>query len=89
MAIYKNYTIHKARELATTLKRGGVSEQVIKAVKEFDGSYKGAMQLCGKLVFWADASTFDDYWQEQVQKGLQEETGNACSLMRKLAKEVE
>ena len=89
MAISKNYTIYKARELAKKLKRAGVSEQVIKAINEFDGSYKGAMELCGKLVFWADASTFDDYWQEQVQKGLNKEEGKACELMSKLAKEAE
>lgn len=70
MGLYKNCKIAKCRELGESLGREGVSLEVIKAVDEFDGSYKGAMELCGKLAFWADVSTFDDYWQEQAQRGM-------------------
>ena len=73
MAIYKNYKIAKARKLGKHLGCEGVSLNVIKAIDEFDGSYKGAMELCGKLMFWADVSTFDEHWQEQVQRGLGKE----------------
>ena len=82
MAIYKNYKIAKLRELGESLGREGVSLQVIEAIESFDGSYKGAMQLCGKLVLWADVSTFDDYWKEQVQRGLSKEENKACTLLK-------
>jgi hypothetical protein len=80
MAISKNYKIAKIRELGEQLGREGVSKEVVKAIGGWDGSYKGAMELCGKLVLWADASTFDDYWQEQVQRGLSKEITNALEL---------
>lgn len=79
MALYKTYKIAQVRALAKELGKEGVSKRVIEAIDSWDGSYKGAMQLCGKLTFWADASTFDDYWKEQVQRGL-------CS---EAAKEIE
>lgn len=80
--IFKNYKIAKLRELGDTLGREGVSLQVIAAIKGWDGSYKGAMELCGKLTLWADVATFDDYWQEQVQRGIEKETDNACRLIK-------
>tara|TARA_R110000796_G_scaffold214800_1_gene330777 strand:- start:33655 stop:33915 length:261 start_codon:yes stop_codon:yes gene_type:complete len=81
MAIYKNYKIAKIRELGNSIGREGVSLHVIAAIEGWDGSYKGAMELCGKLTLWADASTFDDYWQEQVQRGLEKETNYALDLI--------
>jgi hypothetical protein len=81
MAIYKNYKIAKARKLGVKLGREGVSDHVIKAIEGWDGSYKGAMELCGKLTLWADVSTFDDYWQEQVQRGLSKEEAKAENLL--------
>ena len=44
--------------------------EAIKAIEDFDGSCKSAMELAGKLTLIADASTFDEYWQEQVQRGI-------------------
>lgn len=84
MAINKNYTIKKARNLGRKLKRSGIAEEVISEIEAFDGSYKGAMELCGKLIFWADASTYDEYWQEQVQKGLHKEVDKACIMLSDL-----
>jgi hypothetical protein len=81
MAIYKNYKIAKARKLGEKLGRAGVSFNVTKAIREFDGTHKGAMELCGKLTLWADVSTFDDYWQEQVQRGLSKEEAKAENLL--------
>ena len=81
MAIFKNYKIKKARQLGEELGRESVSLEVIKAIEEFDGSYKGSMELAGKLVLWADVATFDSYWQEQVQRGLSKAENRACSLI--------
>jgi hypothetical protein len=84
MAIFKNYKIAKIRELGEQLGREGVSKEVIKAIEGWDGSYKGAMELCGKLVLWADVSTFDCYWQEQVERGLSKEIANVLKLKETL-----
>ena len=83
MAIFKNYKIKKARELGNKLGRKGMSDEVEKAVNDFDGSPKGVMELAGKLVFWADVSTCDDYWQEQVERGLSKAVHRACDLSEK------
>jgi hypothetical protein len=87
MAIYKNYKIAKARKVGELLGREGVSDHVIKAIEGWDGSCKGAMELCGKLTLWADVSTFDDYWQEQVQRGIEKECSIACDLISTLNKQ--
>jgi hypothetical protein len=84
MAIYKNYKIAKVRKVGESLGREGVSDHVIKAIEGWDGSCKGAMELCGKLTLWADVSTFDDYWQEQVQRGIEKESSIACNLISTL-----
>ena len=49
--------------------RSGMSEEAITAVKEFDGSYKGAMMLAGRMKAIAQAAGCDEYWREQVGKG--------------------
>lgn len=49
--------------------RDGMSEAAIKAVEEFDGSYKGAMELAGKMKAIAQATSCDDYWSEKMNKG--------------------
>ena len=49
--------------------REGMSLEAIKAVEEFDGSYKGAMILAGKMKAIAQAAGCDDYWSEKVSKG--------------------
>lgn len=53
--------------------REGMSEAAIKAVEEFDGSYKGAMELAGKMKAIAQASTSDDYWSEKVSRGYHQQ----------------
>ena len=83
MPIFKNYKIAKLRELGGRLGREGVSKEVILAIEGCDGSYKGVMELCGKLTFWSDVSTFDDYWSEQVNRGLSKASDRACALMHK------
>lgn len=49
--------------------REGMSQEAIAAVKEFDGSYKGAMILAGRMKAIAQAAGCDEYWREQVGKG--------------------
>lgn len=57
------------RGYGTKLGREGMSLRVLGAVAEFDGSYKGAMILSGRLKAIAQMAKSDDYWDEQVQKG--------------------
>lgn len=61
--------IAELRKYGAKVNRKGMSEAVIKEVGNFDGSYKGAMELCGKLSLIAKAATCDDYWLEQVDRG--------------------
>ena len=64
----------KAQQLtkvARKIGREGVSLLAQQFIQEYDGSYKGAMQLAGKLSVIAKMSTFDDYWHEQVNRGEQ------------------
>ena len=61
--------IAELRKYGVKVNRKGMSETAIEAVNNFDGSYKGAMQLCGELSLIAKAATCDDYWLEQVQRG--------------------
>lgn len=52
------------------LGRAGLSEAVIEAVAGFDGSYKGAMVLAGRLKAISQAARFDGYWSEKVEDGF-------------------
>ena len=89
MPLFKNYKIQELRKLASRSKVGrpGVAEEAIKAISDFDGSYKGAMELAGKLVVIADMSTFDDYWEEQVNRGIAAMGNRMCELKNDLDKE--
>ena len=80
--LYKNYTIKKLRVLGEKLGREGVAKEVQECVSDYDGSYKGAMELCGKLFVMAEMSTFDTYWEEQTQRGVDKQTSKCCELMR-------
>ena len=62
--------IAELRKCGEIINRQGMSEMAINAVNEFDGSYKGAMELCGKLSVIAKMSSCDDYWNEQVNRGI-------------------
>ncbi len=67
-------TYRKLRAQGARLGRAGLSQRVIHLVKEFDGSYKGAMVLAGRLQAIAHAAGFDAYWSEKVNHGYHEET---------------
>ncbi len=55
------------------LGREGMSKAVIEAVADFDGSYKGAMVLAGRLKAVAQAAKADSYWSCFVEDGYHRE----------------
>lgn len=62
--------IAELRKWGDKVGRQGMSKEAQKLINEYDGSYKGTMALCGKLSLIAKAATCDDYWHEQVNKGV-------------------
>lgn len=70
------FDLKRARALVKAgdrLGRKGLSEAVIAAVSEFDGSYKQAMNLAGRLQAIAQAAKADNYWREKVEDGFQKQ----------------
>ncbi len=65
----RRYRMKDARIAGGIAKRGGLAKKAIELIEDFDGSYKGAMELAGKLSVIADMATFDSYWEEQVIRG--------------------
>tara|TARA_R110002033_G_C3897243_1_gene239800 strand:+ start:28950 stop:29207 length:258 start_codon:yes stop_codon:yes gene_type:complete len=84
--LYKNYTPAKLRHLGGKLGREGVAKEAQECISQYDGSYKGAMELCGKLFVLAEMSTFDSYWEEQTQRGVNNQVDRCCHLMETLEK---
>lgn len=77
--------VNEAKMLGKVLGRAGLSEAVIAAVKEWDGeSYKGAIELAGKLKVIAAAARCDEYWSEKVGRG----EASGMNLLRRLASAV-
>ena len=70
MAIQDLRISNELKKLGKELGRAGLSELTIEAVAEFDGSYKGAMLLAGRLKAIALAANYDEYWKEKVAKGF-------------------
>lgn len=62
--------IKELRGVGDKLGREGMSQMAQKFISEYDGSYKGAMKLCGQLSVIAKMATCDDYLEEQVDKGV-------------------
>ena len=77
--------IAKAREAGNILGREGLSKRVIELVNEFDGSYKGAIMLAGKLSVIAKACTFDDYWHQKARMGEVSESYKLWEIIEKEA----
>lgn len=69
MSICKNGGEHFLRKVGSVLGREGMSERVIELVKNFDGSYVGAIKLAGALKAVAIMSESDSYWHEKMQQG--------------------
>ena len=62
--------IAELRLVGEKIGREGMSKMAQSFIDGYDGSYKGAMKLCGELSVIAKMATCDDYWDEQVHKGV-------------------
>lgn len=65
--------------------REGMSKEAIAAVADFDGTYKGAMILAGRMKAIAQAAGCDDYWSEKVNKGYHQQLFKAQRENRQAA----
>lgn len=83
MGLAQTAPIEQLRQLAEKLGRKGVAEEAIKAMHDCGGSYKEIMELAGKLSAIAKMSTFDEYWQEQVNRGIYKMNDRVEILQRK------
>ena len=63
--------IAELRLVGEKIGRQGMSEMAQEFIKDYDGSYKGVMELCGKMSLIAKMATCDTYWCEQVERGIQ------------------
>jgi hypothetical protein len=63
--------VSELRKAGEKMGRSGLSQAAIDLINNFDGSYNGVIQLCGQLSVIAKACGFDEYWQEQVNRGVQ------------------
>ena len=63
--------IAELRLVGEKIGREGMSLMAQEFITEYDGSYKSVMELCGKLSVLAKMSTCDDYWAEQVHRGIE------------------
>ncbi len=77
--------IAQLRDYGGKVGRQGLSLAAQKAVNEYDGSYKGVMELCGKLSVLAKAATFDSYWDEQVDRGVRKQEFEVEKIINKAA----
>ncbi|WP_428613390.1 hypothetical protein [Pseudoalteromonas sp.] len=73
--------ISELRKCGAIINRQGMSKMAMDAVDEFDGSYKGVMELCGKLSVIAKMATCDDYWNEQVSRGVHKQEFKVDEIM--------
>jgi hypothetical protein len=62
--------------------RDGMSRAAIAAVNDFDGSYKGAMELAGKMKAISQAAACDDYWSEKVDTGYHKQVRMCLAAMK-------
>ncbi len=62
--------IAELRFFGDKIGRRGMSDMAKEFVDKCDGSPKGYMELCGKLSVIAKMATCDDYWNEQVNRGV-------------------
>ena len=64
------------RQHGSRIGRAGMSQRVLILVNDFvknDGSYKGAMELAGRLRAITIAAKCDQYWSEKVNRGYEKE----------------
>jgi hypothetical protein len=75
------------RKAGAKLGREGLSLAVIDAVRQFDGSYKAAMVLAGRLKAVAHAAKADGYWSEKVEDGYFKQRGILVAKSNRVAPE--
>jgi hypothetical protein len=63
--------IAELRLVGEKLGREGIALMAREFIEQSEGSYKDIMELCGKLSVMARMATCDDYWEEQVSRGIQ------------------
>lgn len=61
------------KKAGSQLGREGLSKRVLALIADFDGSYKGAMVLAGRMKAIAQAARSDSYWTEKVDDGFHRE----------------
>lgn len=82
MSICKNGEEHFLRKVGSALGREGMSKRVIELVKNFDGSYVGAIELVGALKAVAIMSESDSYWHEKMHQGYLNEIARGYAYMK-------
>ncbi|MEI9428702.1 hypothetical protein [Mesorhizobium sp. Cs1299R1N3] len=70
MSLHALERAKRLKEIGQEIGREGMSKRVIAAVAEFDGSYKGAMVLAGRLKAISQMANADDYWRGKVEDGF-------------------
>ena len=63
--------IAELRLVGDKIGREGMALMAREFIEQSEGSYKDMMELCGKLSVIAKMATCDDYWEEQVSRGIQ------------------
>jgi len=63
--------IAELRLVGEKIGREGMALMAREFIEQSEGSYKDIMELCGKLSVIAKMATCDDYWEEQVSRGIQ------------------
>lgn len=61
------FEFKEMRKWGAQVGREGMSKEAIAAVNEFDGSYKGAMILAGRMKAIAQAAGCDEYWAVKLR----------------------
>lgn len=82
MSICKSDERYFLRKVGSVLGREGMSKRVIELVKNFDGSYLGAIKLAGSLKAVAIMAESDSYWHEKMQEGYLNEIARGYAYIR-------
>jgi hypothetical protein len=62
--------IAELRRTGSKLGREGMSLLAQEFLADYDGSYKGIIELAGKLSLIVKMTTCDEYWNEQAERGI-------------------
>tara|TARA_R110000850_G_scaffold84801_1_gene181994 strand:- start:163 stop:426 length:264 start_codon:yes stop_codon:yes gene_type:complete len=81
--------IAELRLVGEKIGREGMSLMAQEFITQYDGSYKGAMKLCGQLSIVGKMASCDNYWSEQVFKGTHSAESRVEREEFKLSKESE